>query len=167
MESQPDNTPKARHRFGFNGKRKRASPSEHTAISSDEILESLTRQAASQVGFGEEQTQRFELLTEEEEPTLLREPVASNVRQFRRDSVRRSGHYIIVLMCTAGMILVWLYSTGRGLFNGMPFNNALQGTSVRSLFTNPIQMGIILVAALTSALWVAVRRRASRLQIPI
>jgi hypothetical protein len=167
LESQLENTPKARHRFGFNGKHKRASRSEHTAVSTDEILDSLTRQAASQVGFGEEQTQRFELLTEAEEPTLFHEPVVSTVRQFRRDSVRRSGHYIIVLMCIAGMILVWLYSTGRGLFNGIPFTNALQGLSIRSLFANPIQIGIILMAALTTALWVAVRRRASRLQIPI
>jgi hypothetical protein len=167
LESQPENAPKARHRFGFNGKRKRASRSEHTTVSSDEILESLTRQAASQVGFGEEQTQRLELLTEVEEPTLVHQPVVSNVRPFRRDSVRRSGHFVIVLMCIAGLIVVWLYSTGRGIFNGLPFNNVLQETSVRSLFANPIQMGIISMAALATALWVALRRRASSLQIPI
>jgi len=167
MESDPERTPKARHRFGFHGKRKRLEPSEHTTISSDEILDSLTRQAASQVGFDEEQTQRLELLTETEEPTMFREPIVSTMAQFRRDSVRRSGQYVIVLMCIAGMILVWLYSTGRGLFNGSLFSSVLQAISLQSLFANPLQIGIISITALTTSLWVAIRRRTSRLQNPI
>jgi len=69
-----------------------------TPVSSDDILDSLTRQAASQVGFREEQTQGLELLAETEEPTLYSEPIVSTETQIPEENVRRLGHYAFVIM---------------------------------------------------------------------
>lgn len=136
------------------------------AVSKDDILDSLTRQAAQQVSLGERQTQRLDFLNETEEPTLFSEPTVSTVTQLRSETNRKLGHYIFVLMCVGGMIVVWLYSSGRGLFDTSLLNGVFQKTGVQSVFTNPAQVGIVSVVALVTALWVALRRRASRLLVP-
>jgi hypothetical protein len=167
LESDPEATPKARFRFGFSGKRKHPRPQEHTIVTSDDILDSLTRQAASQVGLGEQQTQSLELIGETEEPTLFSEPATPTVAQFRQETSRRLGNYLIVLMCIGGMIVVWLYSSGRGIFDPSVLNTTVPRTAVQSMFANPLQVGVMSVFALITALWIAVRRRASRLHIQV
>jgi hypothetical protein len=166
LEPDPEPTPKARFRFGFSGKRKHPRPQENTIVTSDDILDSLTRQAASQVGLGE-QTQSLELIAETEEPTLFSEPATPTVAQFRRETSRRWGNYLIVLMCIGGMIVVWLYSSGRGILDASVLNTIVPTTAVQSMFANPLQVGVMSVIAMLTALWIAVRRRASRLHIQV
>jgi hypothetical protein len=164
LESEPEINPKTRFRFGFNGKRKKAYPYGNTEVSSDEILDSLTKQAASQMGFGVEQTRGLDFLNETEEPTLFYEPAASMVKGFTPDSKRKMNRYAIILASTAGMIIIWLYSSGNGLVNSALLNFP-QMTSLKSIFANPIQTGIVSVIALISAVWVKVRKKSSVLQL--
>jgi hypothetical protein len=118
------------------------------------------------MGFGEEQTQRLDFLTETEEPTQFYEPIGPAVKGFRLDSKRRMNRYAITLACATGMIIVWLYGSVNG-FMSSALPNFPPMTSVKSIFANPIQTGILSVAALISALWVKVRRKASRLQLKL
>ncbi len=170
MESVDQDSPKARFRFGFSGKRKRAKPLEETAslsVSSDDILESLTRQAASQVGSGEQQTQSLELIGEMDEQSLFSEPALETVGHTKLEIGRNLGHYAIVLMCLGGLAIVWLYSSGRQIFEASQWDAVVQKTGAQSVFANPVQIAIMSIFAMIIALWVAYRRRASRLQIPI
>ena len=167
MESESAASPRARHRFGFSGKRNRSKPQGQTVLSSDEILDSLTRQAASQVGFREEQTESLELLAEIEEPTLLAEPTVPTESPLGTETSRRLGHYAFVLMCVGGMIIVWLYSSGKGMLDPSLLTSLVPKTGVQSIFANPIQVGIVSLFALITAFWVALRRRASRLHFPM
>ncbi len=170
MESVDQDSPKARFRFGFSGKRKRAKPLEETAsvsVSSDDILDSLTRQASSQVGVGEQQTQSLELIGETEEQGLFPEPTLATVGHTKLEVGRNLGRYAIVLMCLGGLFIVWLYSSGRQIFETTQWDAIVQKTGVQSVFANPAQIAIMSTFAMIIALWVAYRRRASRLQIPI
>jgi hypothetical protein len=167
VESESDTSPRARFRFGFSGRRKRAKPPEDTVISSDDILDSLTRQASSQVGLGEQQTRSLEVLTEMEDVRPLSESSASSLIPLRPETNRSAGRYVIVVMCFAGLLVVWLYSSGRRIFDVFQLDNLVQKIDVQSVFSNPAQFGIISSIAMVIAFWVALRRRASRLQISL
>ena len=166
MESDSSSSPKARFRFGFAGKRKRTSFSE-SSVSRDDILDSLTRQAASQLGFQEQHTQSLEVLAEGEEPTLISETVVPAETPFDHVPGRKLGHYVIVAMGGVGLVVVWLYSAAKGFMGTALLDSVLQRTGVNSAFANPAQVGIIAFAALILSVWVAARRRRARLQIRI
>ena len=166
MESDSSTSPKARFRFGFSGKRKRNDFSKNTNVSSDDILDSLTRQAASQLGFQEQQTQSLEVLAEQE-PTLSSETALSADTPFGQVPRKKLGHYVILAMGGLGLVVVWLYSSAKGLVGAAFLDSVLQRTGVHSVFANPAQVGIISLAALITSVWVAARRRRARLQIQI
>ena len=166
MESDSDISPKARFKFGFSGKRKRNSY-ENTPVSSDDFLDSLTRQAASQLGFQEQHTRSLEILGEEDEPTISSESVLSTSTSFRPVLKRKLGHYAIVLMGGLGLVVVWLYSSAKGLMGMALLTSLLQRTGVNSVFANPLEVGIVSLAALVSSLWIAMRRRRLSLKIQI
>lgn len=167
MESDSNTSPKARFRFGFTGKRKRNSFSQITNVSSDDILDSLTRQAASQLGFQEQHTKSLEVLSEENEPALSAETFLSSETPFSPVLRKKRGHFLIVAMGSVGFVVVWLYSSAKGLVGTASLDSILQRTGVHSVFANPAQVGIISLAALIMSLWVAARRRRARLQIRI
>ena len=167
MESDSSTSPKARFRFGFSGKRKRNSFSGNASVSSDDILESLTRQAESQLGFQEQHTQSLEVLAEGEEPTLSSETVLSTETPFGQVPRKKLGHYAIVAMGGVGLIVVWLYSSAKSLIGTAFLDSVLQRTGVHSVFANPAQVGIISLAAIITSAWVAARRRRARIQIQI
>ena len=166
MESDSGTSPKARFRFGFSGKRKGNRFSENTIVSSDDILDSLTRQAASQLGFQEQHTQSLEVLAEEE-PTLFSEPVLSAETTFSSVPRSKLGHFVIVAMGGVGLVVVWLFSSAKGVIGTAFLDSVLQRTGVHSVFANPVQVGVISIAALIMSIWVAARRRRARLQIQI
>ena len=163
LESDSAASPKARFRFGFSGKRNRNIPNESTRVSSDDILDSLTRQAASQLGFQEQHTQSLEVLADEDEPTLSAEPVFSAETPFSPVGRRKLGHYVIVVVGGAGLVVVWLYGSVKGLIGTAFLDSILQRMGVHSIFANPAQVGIISLAALLTSVWIAVRRRRARL----
>lgn len=162
MESEPYVSPKARHRFGFTGRKKIGTQPRDTLASKDEILDSLTRQAASQVGMGEQQTRTLEILAETEEPAPLSELPTSTIGEFKQVGNRRLGHYAIVAMAALGMIIVWIYNPGRSIVDSGFLTSIVQRATVQSVYSNPEQLGIISLVATTIAIWLAARRRSSR-----
>lgn len=167
MASDAERSPKARHRFGFSGKRKRTVPNGHLAnveVSSDDILDSLTKQAASQIGTGNTQTRTLELL-DEIEPTLSNSSEVLSGNEFIVPQGKGFGRYAIVLMGVAGMVAVWFFSFGRTLISSNILDLAIQRTNVRSVFANPGEIGIVSAISLGVASWLAIRRRSRRLQL--
>lgn len=117
---------------------------------------------------GEDQTQRLDFLMENEEPTLSTEPIVSTVTKFKRHSDRKSPHYVTALVSIAGIIMVWLYSSGKSVLAVSNWTGLVHVATVNSAFASPVQIAVISVIALTVAIWVAVRRRASgRYPFPI
>ena len=116
---------------------------------------------------GEDQTQRLDFLMENEEPTLPTEPVVSTVSRFKRHSDRKSPHYVTALVSIAGIIMIWLYSSGKGMLAASGWTSLVHIATVNSAFASPVQIAVISVIALTAAIWVAVRRRASRFPFSI
>lgn len=133
-----------------------------TVASKDEILDSLTRQAASQVGMGEQQTRTLEILSEIEEPDQFSELPPSTPGEFRQAGNHRLGHYAIVATAAIGMIVVWLASPGRGLADSSFLTSIVQRATVQSVYSNPGQFAIVTLIAMLVAVWLAVRRRSSR-----
>lgn len=167
MASESEISPRTRHRFGFSGKRKRAPLSASLAnleVSSDDILDSLTKQAASQIGTGENQTRTLELL-DEIEPSLSNNPEALSRNEFIVPKGKGLGHYAIVLMGVAGMATVWFFSFGRAMINSNFLDNVIQRTNVRSVFASPGEIGIISIISLTIASYLAIRRRSRQIQL--
>jgi hypothetical protein len=135
-------------------------------VTPDDILDSLTRQAASQVGFGSQQEEGFDVLNEPEELPPSYEPTISTVGQLKLPGNRSLGRIGIIAMCLGGFLTIWLYSSGRNVLNASQLDALVQKTGVQSIFSNLPQVAIVSIFAMTIALWIAVRRRVSRLQIP-
>jgi len=89
------------------------------------------------------------------------------VGHTRLETGRNLGRYAIVLMCLGGLAIVWLYSSGRQIFEAIQWDAIVQKTGVQSVFANPAQIAIMSIFAMIIALWITYRRRVSRLQIPI
>ena len=167
MASEADRSPKAKHRFGFSGKRKQAVSStdlKSAEVSSDDILDSLTKQAASQIGSGETQTRTLELMGEIE-PTISDISEIQPGSEFVVPKGKGFGHYAIVLMGVAGMVAVWFFSFGRTLISSNLLNNLIQRTNVRSVFANPGEIGIVSAISLAIASFIAIRRRSRQIQL--
>ncbi|HEX4921056.1 MAG TPA: hypothetical protein VFV92_09990 [Candidatus Bathyarchaeia archaeon] len=127
-------------------------------VSSDEILDSLTRQASSQVGLSEANTKMLEILADED-PGVLETTPLSGVGELSKRPGGRFGHYAIAVMSIAGMVAVWFYSSGRTLINSNLLNDIIQRTNVRSVFGNPLEIGVVSMISLAVASWIAFRRR--------
>lgn len=161
MASDPEISPRTRHRFGFTGKRKRTNTMPSTVdskVSSDEILDSLTRQASSQVGLSETNTRTLEILADED-PEVLDATPLSGVSELSKSPGGRFGQYVIAVMSIGGMAAVWFYSSGRTLISSNFFNDIIQRTNVRSVFGNPLEIGVVSLISLVVASWIAFRRR--------
>jgi len=102
-----------------------------------------------------------------DEQSLFSEPALETVGHTKLETGRNLGHYAIVLMCLGGLAIVWLYSSGRQIFEASQWDAVVQKTGAQSVFANPVQIAIMSIFAMIIALWVAYKRRASRLQIPI
>jgi hypothetical protein len=133
-------------------------------VSSDDILDSLTKQAASQIGTGETQIRTLELL-DETEPTLSNDSEVLPESEFIVPRGKGFGHYAIVLMSVAGMFAVWFFSFGRTLISSNFLDLVIQRTNVRSVFANAGEIGIVSAISLTVASWLAIRRRSRRIQL--
>jgi hypothetical protein len=118
------------------------------------------------VGFGSQQEEGFDVLNEPEESRSDSESTISTVGQLKLPGNRSLGRIGIIAMCLGGFLIIWLYSSGRNVFNASQLYTLVQRTGVQSIFSNLPQVAIISFFAMTIALWVALRRRASRLQIP-
>src|SRR5690348_8391550 len=96
------------HRCGFSGKR----PSRNTAaVTTDEILDSLTRQAASMEGDGKERTLGLETLLEVGLDDQVTQPSDFEPdRTLYRLNARHLGKRAFSVMLIGGLAFLWFYS---------------------------------------------------------
>jgi hypothetical protein len=93
--------------------------------------------------------------------------MAPAITSFGRPRGRGFGYYAILMMGVAGMIAVWFYSSGRNVFNSTVLVNFIQKTNVRSVFANPVEIGVISLFSLAIASWIALRRRSSHVNLTV
>lgn len=70
-------------------------------------------------------------------------------------------------MLVGGLLVVWLYGSGSRLLNPSSLNGMVPNTGIHSVFTSPAEISIISLFALIAAVWVAHKRKNSRLNIPL
>lgn len=154
-------SPRARHRFGFSGPPTRQ---KGDRVSADDILDSLTRQAEMRQKLGERDQVRFEDIVETEDLSQFqRGPEGRSPSPTAKE--RSLGHLAFVFMLLAGLTVVWLYISISKRFDLASLIGIIQKSSLKSVFANQAQLGIIAMAALLGALWIRHRRRGSSLRL--
>jgi hypothetical protein len=106
--SSSDRPPRSKYRFGFRGKRVGRGP---RLATTDEILDSLTRQAKSMEEDGEERTMGLETILEagpsdESSQSSNLDPT----QPFQTLKTRTFGKSVFALMLLGGVVFLWFYS---------------------------------------------------------
>ena len=155
-------SPRTRHRFGFSGPVTRQKKDK---VTTDDILDSLTRQAELKQKLGENDSLRLEEIAGTEELIQFQgfnpEPAFPSAVAKKRSF----GHLAFAFMLLTGLIVVWLYSSISKPFDLASLNGIIQKSGIQSIFTNQAQLGIIALAALLGALWIRHRRRESSMRL--
>lgn len=147
--SSSSRPPRSRYRFGFRGKR----PVRNTRVTTtDEILDSLTRQAKLMEKDGEERTVGLQTILEvdpvEELPQSSRPKPDLIVEGLKRWNF---GKLAFAIMLVGGLTLLWIYS--RLSQSVSPESLAmLQRTISRLGFTDWQKITLMAICALTIAL---------------
>ncbi len=156
-------SPRAHHRFGFSGPLARQ---KKVRVTTDDILDSLTRQAELKEKLGEKDSVRLEEIVETEDLSRFQgfnpEPVFSP----KMAQNRSLGHLAFVFMLLGVLSVVWLSGSVSKRFDLSSLNGIIQKSGVQSILANPAQLGIIALVALLAALWIRRRRRNSSLHLP-
>ena len=155
-------SPKARHRFSFSGPLTRK---KKDGVTTDDILDSLTRQAELRQKLGERDTVRLEEIAETEDLTRFQ---GLNPRPASGPMVAKNrsfGHLAFVFMLSCGLAVVWLLSSASKRFDPASLNGITQKSGLQSIFANQAQLGIIALAAMLGALLIRRRRRSPRRQL--
>jgi hypothetical protein len=106
--SSSDRPSRSKYRFGFRGKRVGRGPQQATT---DEILDSLTRQAKLMEEDREERTMRLETILEAEASDESSQ--SSNLepsQPFQTPQTRTLGKSVFTLMLLGGVVFLWIYS---------------------------------------------------------
>ena len=151
-------SPRARHRFGFSGPVTRQ---KKDRVTTDDILDSLTRQAELKQKLGENDSLRLEEIAGTEE--LIRFQGFNPEPAFPSEVAKKRsfGHLAFAFMLLTGLTVVWLYSSFSKPFDLASLSGIIQKSGIQSIFTNQAQLGIIALAALLGALWIRHRRGGS------
>ncbi len=149
-------SPRTRHRFGFSGPVTRQRKDK---VTTDDILDSLTRQAELKQKLGENDSLRLEEIAGTEQLIQFQgfnpEPALPSTVAKKRSF----GHLVFVFMLLTGLTVVWLYSSISKPFDLASLNGFIQKSGIQSIFANQAQLGIIALAAFLGALWIRHRRR--------
>ena len=155
-------SPRARHRFGFSGPLMKQNKDR---VTTDDILDSLTRQAELRQKLRERDQVGLEEIAETEDLSRFQgfntEPTSASMTTKKRSF----GHLAFVFMLLIGLIVVWTHSSISKPFELASLNGIIQKSGVPSIFASQVQFGIIALAALLGALWIRRRRRGSSLQL--
>jgi hypothetical protein len=155
-------SPMARHRFGFSGSLTRQ---KKDRVTTDDILDSLTRQAELRQKLGGEDQVRLEEIAATEDLSRFQGFNPEPVSAPEMSKNRSLGHLVFILMLLTGLVAVWLYSSISTPFDIASLNGVIQKSGIQSVFANRTQLGIIALAALLGALWIRRRRRGSSLRL--
>jgi hypothetical protein len=131
-------------------------------VTTDDILDSLTRQAELKQRLGDNDSLRLDEIAEREELSQFQgfspEPALPSLMAKKRSF----GPLAFIFMLLTGLTIVWLYSSISKPFDLASLNGIIQKSGVQSVFANEAQVGIIALVALIGALWIHRRGRASR-----
>jgi len=153
-------SPRARHRFGFSGPLTRQ---KKDRVTTDDILDSLTRQAELRQKLGETDSLRLDEIAGREELSRFQgfgpEPALPSTMAKKRSF----GQLAFIFMLLTGLTTVWLYSSISKPFDLVSLDGIIQKSGLQSVFANEAQVGIVALVALIGALWIHRKRRASNL----
>ena len=155
-----DPPPRARHRFGFSGPRARQ---KIQRVTTDDILDSLTRQAELRQKLGKKDQVSLEEIVESEDRSMFQEVRPEIAAPLLEGKTRDIGHFTFVLMLLGGLIVALVYaSTTRGV-DLASLNSIIWRSGISSVFANQAQVEVIGLAAIVGAIWIRHRRRHSSL----
>lgn len=151
--------PRSRYHFGFSGKR----PSRRTRpTTTDEILDSLTRQAKWMEEAGNERTLGLETILEDHstEDTLQLSCIEPNkiVQELKH---RNLSKLPFAIMCFGGLMLLWLYSR-LSQSVGLERLSTIQQVISSAGFADWEKIALMAICALTIA--ILVRRSRERIR---
>ena len=160
--SSDSRSPRARHRFGFSGPRSRQNKE---GVTTDDILDSLTRQAELRQKLGEDDSVGFDEIAETEELIQVQgfnpEPAFTSMTPKKRSA----GQLAFVFMLLTGLAVVWLFSSFSKPFDLTSLSGIIQRSAIQSIFANQARVGTIALGAFLGALWIRHRRRSSSLRL--
>jgi hypothetical protein len=147
--SSSSRPPRSRYRFGFRGKR--PDPNAQAATT-DEILDSLTRQAKLMEIDGEERTLGLQTILEgEPDHELLQSSPPESGPTPARFKSWNFGKSAFAIMLIGGFTFLWIYSRISQSLNPQSLA-MLQQTISRAGFTDWQKIALMAVCALTVAL---------------
>ena len=155
-------SPRARHRFGFSGPPTRQ---KKERVTSDDFLDSLTRQAELWQNLGEDDSVRLEEIAGTEELIQIQRFNPEPALTSKIPKKRSVGQLAFVFMLLTGLTVIWLYSSISKPFDLTSLNGIIQRPGIRSIFANQARLGIIALASVLGALWIRHRRRGSSLRL--
>lgn len=152
MSDENRRTRGGRH-FGFNGPRKRP-PVMNKEVSDDDILDSLSRRAQLV-----EKLHPIESTMEDElEERFVPEPLTTHFpRGPRQHSFSR---YTFVLMLAGGLVIVGLYGALKAVTDPSSLLGMTSNPTFKSVFTDPLRLGLVIFFSLIPMLIVHRRRTA-------
>jgi len=151
--------PRSRYRFGFGGKR----PGRNThATTTDEILDSLTRQAKLMEKDGDERTLGLQTILEDDPGEDLLKPLRREPNTTLEGLKRRNlGKSVFAIMFVGGLTLLWIYT--RLSQSLSPGNLAsIQQTISRTGFTDWQKIALMGICAFAIA--ILVRRSTTKIR---
>lgn len=157
MASDSKKSRRPRFRFNFSSQSKRAKDVKVT----DDILNSLTRQAQPPERPEGEENRGFEEVVETEDANQFQGPDLPPTSQPRIGKNRSFGQLAATLMVLGGFIAVWAYGSVTKAYDLSFLARPILDSGAPVVFANPAQVGVISVAVLLIALWVRRRRRNS------
>lgn len=160
--SSDSRSPRARNRFGFSGSPTRQ---KKERVTTDDILDGLTRQAELRQKLGEDDPVRLDEIAGTEELIQFQGFNPEPALHAMIDKKRSWGHLAFVFMLLTGLTVVWLYGSISKPFDLTSLNGIIQRSGIQSIFANRAQLGIIALAALLGALCIRHRRRGSSLRL--
>jgi len=168
LDPDSQKSPRPRFRFGFSGKKKRANSAdlaEDTGATTDDILDSLTRQAVIREKLVTQGKIDDEGIIGSEVFGQSWEPITAPLHPARVRKDRDFGRYGFALMLLGGLSVLWLYGLLTRTYELFPLNKLLQYSGVQTVFAQPLQTAVIAASALLAAYGIARRRKRSILRL--
>ena len=146
--SSSSRPPRSRYHFGFRGKRPGRN---RKAATTDEILESLTRQAKLIEKDGEERTLGLQtILDNERTEELPQDPRLEQPSRFEHPRSLNFGRYAFTAMLVGGLIFLWIYARLSQTLS-LQSLATLQQTISRVGFADSQKLALIAISAFTIA----------------
>ncbi len=163
MNTDSQKSPKARFRFGFHGRREvvRRKVAVEAEATPDDILESLTRQAAIREGLLAEGKRGAEDAYWSEVPDFSRKHQMVPEARPSVGKERGLGRFAFVFMLLGGLFLLGLYGFLTRTIDLSLLNRLIRDSGVQTIFAQPLRAVVIAATALLAGLWIARKRKRS------